>query len=167
MSGSPSLRPRRSRRPPKKYSDGVWVSPAQGGNQSSASGRVIVPDLPDLVASSDDDSDDEYVPSSCAQTSRVAPGGPPPPRVSGPAFSPLPMNVTPIIPFNNSPSPPTVRDQQASLNSPGWLGRDEVESEENISTATVDDDSDSLHLALTPTQDIQGQPGISSPPFFS
>ena len=119
-----------------------------------------------MVASSDDDSDDEYVPSSCAQTSRVAPGGPPPPRVSGPAFSPRPMNVSPIVPFNTSPSPPTVRDHPASLNSPGGLGRDEMESEENLSTVTVDDDIDSLHLVLTPTQDIQGQSGISSPPFL-
>ena len=52
MSGSPSLRPRRTRRPPKKYSDGVWVNPAQGGNQSSVS------DLPDLVDSEPSDLDD-------------------------------------------------------------------------------------------------------------
>ena len=47
------------------------------------------------------------------------------------------------------------------------LDRDEMESVENISTVTVDDDDlVSLHLVLTPTQDSQGQgqPGISTPP---
>ena len=41
-----------------------------------------------------------------------------------------------------------------------------MESVENISTATDDDDLVSLRLVLTPTQDSQGlgQPGISSPP---
>ena len=42
-----------------------------------------------------------------------------------------------------------------------------MESVENISTVTVDnDDLVSLHLVLTPTQDSQGQgqPGISTPP---
>ena len=57
--------------------------------------------------------------------------------------------------------------QPASLISLSVLDRDEMESVENISAVTVDDDDlVSLRLVLTPTQDSQGlgQPGISSPP---
>ena len=172
MSGSPSLRPRRIRKAPQKY--GVWhYSPVQGGDEGRVRGSVHDSDhgsvhsrvrpcvIPDLVDSSDpDDSDDDQDFSSPRLGTHSSPNGPPPPRVSGPAFSPPPMNVSPIFPFNTSSSPPTVRESPASLNSSGGMVRDELESEENISTITVDD---SLHLVLTPTQDFQGQPVPSSP----
>ena len=150
MYGSPPLRPRRIRKAPQKY--GVWDEGSDGGSvcgsvRGRARGRDRECDIPDLVGSepSDlDDSDDEQdfspprlatVTPSCTrqptQSSPASPTGPPP--------------------FNTSPSPSTIRVLSASLISPGVLDRGEIESVENISRVTVDDDDlISLRLVLTP-----------------
>ena len=165
--------------------EGSDCGSVHGSARGCARGRDRECDLPDLVDSDpsdldDSDDDEDFSPPRLAtvtpsytrqptQSSPDSPTGPPPPRVSGPAFSPSPMNVSQIFPFYTSPSPSTIRVLSASLISPGGLDRDEREAMENISTVTVDDDDlVSLRLVLTPTQDSQGlgQPGISSPPLL-
>ena len=152
------------RKAPVKY--GAWVTDGEGGAQESGAqgsdsvrgrncGRARVYDVvPDLVGSSDEDSDeDEDSPPT------ATPSGPPPPRVTGPAFSPSPMNISSRIPFNTSISPLSAREESASL--PDGIGRNALDSEEDISLVTVEDSPHSLNLVMTPTRN---SPGTSSPP---
>ena len=178
MSGSPLLRPRRLRKAPVKY--GAWVTDGagQGGAQGSGAqgsgaqgsghdgvrgrncGRARVCDaVPELVGSSDEDSDEDEDSNQIFSPHTATPSGPPPPRVTGPAFSPSPMNISSRIPFNTSLSPLSARDESAILHSPDGIGRNVLDSEENISLVTVDDSLQSLNLVMTPTQD---SPGTSS-----
>ena len=98
-------RPRRSRKPPEWYGDSV---------------RREVSELPDLVLSenegeSDDEDSDQTIfqPSSYFTPHRITSSssrGPPPSRVTGPAFSPIPFNLSPTLsPVPAFPASPSVR----------------------------------------------------------